>query len=41
MEKALKEKLVRFVFTYFIVMPSIGQRECKEDIFLIGTSESN
>ena len=39
MDKALKEKLVRFDFTYFTVMPNVGQRECKEDIFLIGTSE--
>lgn len=40
-EKALKEELVRFVFKYFTIMPSIGQKEWKEDIFLLGTSESD
>lgn len=41
MEKALKEKLVRFVFNQFTVIPHVGQRECEEDIFPIGTYESD
>lgn len=40
MVKALKEVPVRFVFNYFKVMPSDGQREWKEDIFLIGASKA-
>ena len=40
MVKALKEVPVRFVFSYFTVMPSDGQREWKEDIFLIGASKA-
>ena len=39
--EALKEELERFVFKYFTIMFNVGQREWKEDIFLIGASKSD